>query len=467
MYSTFAQTCSCSGLLKELVIKTESDYAGYIHKVKEKDGSSYIQLKELLFKKAAKTSFKNCYDVLENYTGFFNDGHLFITEFPSKQPDSLYASVEKYPLPDNYEAILDKKQGKDAIEGVWKGANELVIDIIKTGATTFYGVIRHTLVPKWLPGMVKMKIEKTKNSGYKIAYFRNDFAEIHFANNWIYKNVSLAFGIYRLAKVYPVDPESQYIHPDDPQLPIIKVIDKENVLLTIPSALIERNYLDSLLEKHSADIRSAPNLIIDIRGNGGGNFIWGGVYDIVNTIVKPSPKDPKMDDFQLLASADDADYFYNQGSYYRQQKDSSGIKFYDDLVNKIRKNTGKIIGASWYDPIPDTATRTVYQYPRRVAIIIDKGVASAAEAFIMGAKEISSKIILYGNNTHGMIDYMNVNTIPLGCGDNPWYYFGYPTIFSNEIKTKPLNPTGIPADIYIPPNVSDWVQWVVGHLKRE
>jgi len=116
---------------------------------------------------------------------------------------------------------------------------------------------------------------------------------------------------------------------------------------------------------------------------------------------------------------------------------------------------------------PDTSTRKVYQNPKRIAVIIDKAVASAGEAFITGLKETSSKVTLYGANTFGMIDYMNVNTLPVGDKTCNWYYFGYPTFFSKDIKTKPLNPTGIKPDIYIPANTPDWITWVKDDLEKK
>jgi hypothetical protein len=107
-YNVYAQTCSCSSLLNQVIAKTESNYAGYIHKVKERDSSQYVKLKGMLREKAAKTSFIDCYGVLQQYVGFFHDGHLDIFESPPKQPDSLAATVKTYPLPANYKELIAK-----------------------------------------------------------------------------------------------------------------------------------------------------------------------------------------------------------------------------------------------------------------------------------------------------------------------------------------------------------------------
>ncbi len=466
-YTLFAQTCSCSGLLGQVISKTESNYAGYIHKVKEKDSSQYIRLKATLKNKAAHTSFIDCYGVLQQYVRFFHDGHLDIFELPPSQPGSLAATVKTLAVPVNYKEIIVKKTAKDSIEGIWTMAGYQQVAIIKTGNSTFSGVVQQTSSPKWAPGMVKMDIEKTAKNTYNISVYRGDFARLRFEDVHIFKNVFLAPGLYRFAKTWPVNTEYKYINTEDPQLPVIKVIDKNNVLLTVPSALIDGHYLDSLLAKNDAVIKSTPNLIIDVRGNGGGNYIWGSIYDIANTIVRPEPKKPGVSDLMLMASEDDAAYLYNMSAYYRQKKDDRATKYYDSLITKIRANPGKIIGFSFYHSRPDTDKRVVYKYPAHIAVITDRAVASAAESFIIGLKETSSKVVLYGDNTHGMIDYSSVNALPIGDKSCEWYYWGYPVFFSTDIKTNPINPTGIKPDIYVPAQEKDWVQWVAGDLNRK
>ncbi len=466
-YTVFAQTCSCPDLLGQVISKTESDYAGYIHKVKEKDSSQYIGLKAMLKNKAVNTSFIDCYGVLQQYVAFFHDGHLDIFESPPKQPDSLAATVKTLSVPANYKEIISQKTGKDSIEGIWTTAGYQQVVIIKTGNNTFSGVVQQTSSPKWAPGMVKMEIEKTAKNTYNISVYRGDFARLRFEDIHIFKNVFLAMGNYRFAKTWPVNAEYKYINTKDPQLPVIKVIDKNNVLLTVPSALIDGRYLDSLLTKNDALIKSTPNLIVDVRGNGGGNYIWGSIYDIANTIVRPEPKKPGVSDLMLMASRDDAVYLYNMSAYYRKKKDDRATKYYDSLITVIKANPGTMIGFSFYRSRPDTDKRVVYKYPAHIAVITDKAVASAGEAFIIGLKETSSKMTLYGDNTFGMIDYSSVNALPIGDKNCPWYYWGYPVFFSTDIKTNPINPTGIKPDIYIPAQEKDWVQWVANDLNEK
>src|SRR3569833_2340753 len=282
---SYGQSCSCSDVLSQLIWKTEHDYAGYIHKVKEKDTTAYSKFKAKLVQEARASSFKGCYTLLEKYVDYFHDGHLYVGEFPGKQPDSLINSVKRYQLSANYEIALLKNEHRDSIEGIWKGGNGLQLAIVKVSANTFYGEVQKIAAPRWEPGMVKLELTKTGDNHYNVALYRNDFARVRFTDLSISKNTMFSFGVYRFAKTFPVNPEAQYIDPKDPQLPTIRALDKDNVLLTIPSALIDGRYLDSILLKNITLVTTAPNLIIDVRSNGGGNYIWGDIYELSNTFV--------------------------------------------------------------------------------------------------------------------------------------------------------------------------------------
>ena len=112
-------------------------------------------------------------------------------------------------------------------------------------------------------------------------------------------------------------------------------------------------------------------------------------------------KNRTEDDFLMLASRDNETYFSNFKNFFT---DTGCIHYYTKLNERIKENQGKIIEFSFYNPVPDTARRIVYEYPQKVAIITDKAMASAAEAFILYMKENSSKGITYVDNTDGMID---------------------------------------------------------------
>lgn len=456
-----AQDCNCSDLLQKLINNVQSNYAGYIHNVKEnKDSSSYVELKKRTLKAAATTSFSDCYKVLTAYTDYFKDGHLFVIEFPrnsQQQSDSLRQLVKTIPLSEGRLRQLTMVKNSDPIEGVWKDEDQELL-ITKSSPNKFIGITISNTNSKWTRGMVKMEIQRTKTGEYFITIYRNDFAPVRFSKIRIYKNCMLPFGLYRFAKVSPVDPELKYVYPDNPQIPFYQKLDAKTVLLTVPTALISRHVLDSILIRHEKEIKSTDHLIIDLRGNLGGNGIWQSLVALANTKAYLPEKKKGVDEFLMLASSDNANYIKNNIADYI--KDSVGTAYYANFIQQLRQNTGRFIGFSFYDPWLDTSRRPTYEFPKRVALITDRGTASAGEAFVLQMKRTSSKVVVYGDNTYGMIDYMNINTLKIDCGKNSTYYYGYPTFFSPSVKTTPINPTGIKPDRYVPKETIDWIEWV-------
>jgi len=458
-----AQPCTCHELLTGLITKVESNYAGYIHKVKEhKENKEYLLLKGQLTQKSNSTNYNDCYQLLSQYVRFFNDGHLFIIEIPritAGQSDSLSQYIKHFDLSEEKLKDFVHQAKTDPLEGVWNDKSQKIA-ILKNGINSFIGVTLENTNAQWKRGMIKMEIEKVKPNEYNLTIYRNDFAPIRFTQVHIYKNSVLPFGVYRFARESPVSPELNYINNTDPELPVFRQLDTNTCLITVPTALINPAILDSILRSNEQALTTTPNLIIDVRGNLGGNYIWGGLQALTNTKEYPEPKKENEDEFLMLASEDNADYVFGMSTYLRNTKNSAGVAHYDTLIAKLRNFPGEFIGFSFYNSAQGNNKRTVYKFPQQIAILMDKGTASAGEAFVLSVKANSDKVTLYGENTYGMIDYMNTNAKKIPCQGNNSYYYGYPTFFAPSIKTSPVNPTGIKPDIYVSPGTEDWIEWV-------
>lgn len=465
----YSQNCSCSDLLSTLINKVQTNYAGYLHKVKEsKDSTAYIQLKQRLIKKATSTSFRDCYFVMTEYTKYFKDGHLFVMEAPNTsatQSDSLRQFVKRMPVTNEMLSKIKIDKPADPLEGIWYDATTKLA-IVKTGENRYAAITLENPNPKWERGMVKFEALRTSPGKYFITILRGDYSPIRFEDVQIYKDCLLGFGVYKYAKESATTPEKKYIDSRMPQLPYFKQLDEKTAVITVPSALIDARILDSVVRANDKIINSTENLIIDLRGNLGGNYIWRSLAVLANTKPYANRKVPGEEDFLMYASPDNADYVYRNGSYYRQIKDSAGTAYYDKLTEKIRSSGGKVVGFSFYDPEPDTSRRPIREFPKRIGVITDRATASAAEAIVLSMKENSNKITYYGANTYGMIDYMNVNTRLIECGTNNNYYYGYATFFSPEISKVRHNTEGIKPDIYVPANVNDWIEWVRKDLAK-
>lgn len=463
------QSCSCTALFDELVKGVQANYGGYLHKVKEaSDSSAYIKLRTSLREKSIRTSFTDCYDVLKAYVNFFNDGHLFVMEAPpgaGSKSDSLRKLIRTIPVTESLLSRLQHNNTKNPIEGIWY-SDDMKLGIVSDGPRRFAAVTLKSNNPAWQPGMVKFEIRQMDNGAYAIKIFRGDFTPIRFEGARIFKECMLGFGVYRFAKETGNSPERKYIDPKDPEMPVVRKLDEKTVLITVPSALINPGVMDSVLKANKNDLTAAENLIVDIRANLGGNFIWGGLNMLANTEEDGGKKNGDKEGFLILGSEDNAKYVDAIGGYYRRAKDSAGIAHYNGIVDRIRKGSGTPVPFSFYSSPGNEEKAIIYPFPKRVAVIMDKATASAAEAFVLGLKENSKKLVLYGSNSYGMIDYMNVQSLKLACTGNDTYYYGYGTFFSPRIKTTRYNGVGIKPDVYVPKSEPDWIEWVRKDLNK-
>jgi C-terminal processing protease CtpA/Prc len=254
-------------------------------------------------------------------------------------------------------------------------------------------------------------------------------------------------------KLFPADTGTKYVNKEQPDNPTLTAIDKGHLLLSIPSFLVEEKELDSILAIHSQELSSTENLIIDIRGNKGGNFIYGHLLDYITKTDTIRSKPAK-----ILSSPYNILYHESMTKYYTNN--NRPIPAYlTELLQRMRDNPGKIVD---YYPLSNFPVDTVYLFPKNVAILTDKANLSSAEAFLMYAKQ-SKKVKQFGTSTRGVIDYMNVSSIPLGCGGR--YLMYYPVYFDAGLPGSAINNIGIKPDVYSDKKGNDLVDFVIKYYK--
>ena len=157
--------------------------------------------------------------------------------------------------------------------------------------------------------------------------------------------------------------------------------------------------LDSFYRSIDQAIRSKPYLIIDIRNNGGGS---------------------ESSYFNLLPYAytrplhiDTASVWVTPENIKRYEEATTGD--YKDLVARMKKATP-------YSFIPHAETAqytwsmdSVTVYPNKIALLFNRGTASAGEGMIQYFIQ-SNKVITIGENSGGYIGYGNVMNAPVPCG---------------------------------------------------
>jgi hypothetical protein len=259
--------CNCGELFKALTQKLEANYIAF-HLTKKDIEATYIQRKSTFQGRADTTQVQDCAQLLQDFLAYFRDGHLFVVEFP------------KF-------SATDMAETKQYLSGKKMSVNELTFDAQNpfegywTDGSAKYGIVRQKgSSDKWVAvivqhsnpekiGEIKFEVKKTE-AGWVGHYFAGNYSSRFIQMN-LSKNdalLTLTGGIQwgRLQS----SNEDMY----NPSLPTVKKIDDNNVLITIPSFLIEGKDFNQLLIDNQSMIGAAKNAIIDIRGNFGGNGIY-------------------------------------------------------------------------------------------------------------------------------------------------------------------------------------------------
>ncbi|RYU93897.1 S41 family peptidase [Emticicia agri] len=461
-------SCSCAANYNDLVSKTEENYIAYHQKVKGKpaEEKKYENFKQKLQKQSLITETTACIEVLENYVKYFKDGHLFVAEYPKYNEQQLKhfkSQLKEYPLTEPEALAYFKKNQPhlDPIEGVWYAENnayQLAIIQNPDNARQFLAVVLNLTNTNWRPGYIKAVFTKNKE-GYLTIYLSGNFSPARYVAN-IHKDAVMSIGssIY-WGKSYPsITKEQAYIHKNNASLPTLNRVDADNILLSIPSFLVEYKYLDSLIRANKTAITSTKNLIIDIRGNGGGNAIYFPLIMLYYT-------NPFQDSQGLaLSSPNTIKYFEKLASYQKKVPGDTTLNLYARVVRDMKANRGKIVKGPLY---PQNSSPAISEFPKQVCILIDRACASAAESFILHSKGFSNRVTTFGDNTFGMIDYTSTTAVSLLCKTQN-YYLSYPTsTLHKDIPENGYNARGIAPDIKIPDTKKDKIQFVLNWLKKK
>ena len=198
------------------------------------------------------------------------------------------------------------------------------------------------------------------------------------------------------------------------------------------------------------------NLVIDIRGNGGGNDAnW---YPFLKLLYDHSAwrqgqeyrNTPQNIDYLLKEN-------WNGPGFAKHLKELS--EQYPD-----REFIGDSRGLYRYNKVDKTV--------KRAALLIDNRVASSGEGMVTWLRACSNRLMVYGrDNTCGCIDHANVAGIA---------FKHYKVTFQMPMSRDPflpltaIDPTGIAPDVRIPlplparltDNIDEWVIWVAEQLEK-
>lgn len=232
--------------------------------------------------------------------------------------------------------------------------------------------------------------------------------------------------------------------------PSLLFCDDETACLHIPSfELRYKQALDSLIDANMSRLLTTPKMVIDISGNSGGG---DPAFDKLIQFFYTSPI--KVNGAEILASGDNISHF--KSLLDKKEIPESTKEFIRKLVMKMSQSKGEFVCM-----INDTIVtyKTVNQYPKDVAIIVDGKVASSAEQFLLYARQ-SSKVIIFGSNTYGCLDYGNISPIALPSGYRTLWI---PTTRRSWLPDFSVDKKGIEPDVKIPDNIDNKLAYILGY----
>lgn len=453
-------TCNCLKNFNETVAKTQGNYAGFPGKVNSKTIKSYNNLVFALKLKAEKESNpKRCFYLINEYIKYFKDKHFSLTYLYRNE-----AEKEVIIINENYFNHLNANDS-NSLEGIWINPDSSITLGIKKFPGNEYKAIVLKSKDNNLPrGLIYFSLEPHQK-GFLLRQY-NVFNSINFyaqQRNGVLQLWNFAlFGRILPAPMTTDEKLELATWKNNNNGLAFKQLTPQTSYIKIPTFFNNDSKIEKLVKTHDQAIRSSENLIIDLRGNGGGNPGWS--YLLPYVMTNPI----KQDDVQLRISQDNV-------KLKRREMESVVTKplppemkkyFPEEYVAKLKTT---------YDELPTTnnpfytipgltiPVDSVLTNPARVALITDELCGSSTEYFFHLMKQ-SKKTIRYGTNSVGMMDYEGPSTTtPLPCKD---LILMIPVSKSSWTDSNPIDEIGFEPDVKLNMPKSKWIDSILNDLQK-
>ena len=468
-----AQNEECVKDFNYLVNKIKNDYPGYHDKVTKNTEKNLSEL-ELKLKKKIVENPDSCGKYLDEYTSWFKDDHLIVRGIRSNK--HIGSGITPKPvqiiIPLTNDSITALSKKNKTLEGIWVSFRGSIAVKRMPGENKYYGIVIH--YQGYEPNQViyefnsqdghqfSMRSYSVYNNfkpvnGTASLFLEDKILEIHEDTRFIRQSSSTVYDHALLSSYLAQFPNGVNTYP------LATYLDDSTYYLRIPSFM--DNEAETLIKIHWKEIMARPNLIIDIRNNGGGQDEY---YQLLSALIYTSPYESKG--VEWYASEGNIHNFEEALKTGELKHGEEGIKWTNELITAMKKNVGGFVVHPMMGSDVIVKEDTVYPYPKRIGIIINEGNGSSAEQFILEARE-SKKVVLFGNrNTAGVLDYsIRVNEdFPSGK-----YEFYWPMTRSRRLPEHPIDNIGIAPDVLIPfpetkqlyNRLDDWVYFVKEYLE--
>lgn len=327
--------------------------------------------------------------------------------------------------------------------------------IMQKGYKREYKALKKQLRKKLSKG--EASLERTATD-YILWFYSQFDKHISLVNSELFQMAAQEMAMEKLAKedtTLLTDTEENEYQPR----PVSCKVDSLTWLIRVPSC--DPDFYDGTVNALEQFLASdCVNLIIDVRGNGGGyDDVWKGYYDL----LYDHPYKPESIWFRNTPKN-----LLHKKEILEQNPSST---WHRQFIEKCEASKKKFMKQWETDGSLNTQPSARI---KRAAILVDIMTASAAESLAQYVKKYSNRAKVYGlGNTYGCELTGNCRTELL---PNSRFGVFYATtvdsgFFEKDFSTEGL---GIPPDVIIPlpfprkltDNIDDWVLWVAEDLKK-
>jgi len=382
----------------------EENYAGF--RVKRNENNDYENQKAFFIKESRQRKYNKqeyCVYLMMQWLKTFEDRHLQIRK--NSQAHMIFSGAT--------EALSGENERKEELrklkgEIFHKDGVDLLFLKNKNSFRDYIGVVLRSYTTAWKAGDIIMEVKEVNGRFEGFEYDSKMYI-----NPISYHRTNAGFGPWKLGEEKEVP-----TNRDLPDLFSRKLLAPDILYLKVGS--FNQKYhtkIDSLFN-NQLDI---PNLIIDIRGNGGGaDFVYDPILPYLYTgPIKVIGVDVYSTELNIRL-----------WEKLLEMKDLPKETIDDlyDIIGKMKKYHNE------YASIIDDEIIALSEKPssKQVVILANKETGSTAEQFLLAAKQ-SNKVTIIGQNSAGVLDYANVRGTDIGFKE---FSLFYPTTISRRIYSN-------------------------------
>lgn len=260
--------------------KVQANYSGWETKTAGSRGAELDALTRRLREQVARGGDDAFRQSMEAWVAWFNDGHLQLQWAASGQTPPWREMSRPLSEQTAREQLAAVRSQRAPVEGLWTIDDRYRLAVLRRDrqARLFDAVVLSTTADGWKPGDVKAVLASRPDGAYDIRYGAGDRTELRLQGRLRGRGDVLEvddFGIWRRVHDDPAQALAALRRwPSDDFM--LARIHADTLYLRLPSFGDQHTgTVRALLATHADELARTPNLIIDVRFNGGGSdFVY-------------------------------------------------------------------------------------------------------------------------------------------------------------------------------------------------